>query len=91
MKAPSRLRSGFTRYVANQPPCGAHKPGLFWAIAALLTILLMIVAFVDAVFELPHETGVALWFTVALILFGFSLISFAREIRIAIMDPNNYD
>ncbi|SED82816.1 DUF2721 domain-containing protein [Bradyrhizobium erythrophlei] len=65
---------------------------LFWAVAsALVTILLMIVAFVDAFFELPHERGVALLFTLALILFGVSLISFAREIRIAIMDPNNYD
>jgi hypothetical protein len=65
---------------------------LFWAVAsALVTILLMILAFVDAFFELPHERGVALLFTVALILFGVSLVSFAREIRIAIRDPNNYD
>jgi hypothetical protein len=65
---------------------------LFWAVgSALVTILLMILAFVDAFFELPHERGVALLFTLALILFGVSLISFAREIRIAIKDPNNYD
>jgi hypothetical protein len=65
---------------------------LFWAVgSALVTILLMIVAFVDAFFELPHERGVAVLFTVALILFGASLISFALEIRIAIRDPNNYD
>jgi hypothetical protein len=65
---------------------------LFWAVgSALVTILLMILAFVDAFFELPHERGVALLFTLALILFGASLISFAWEIRIAIKDPNNYD
>ncbi|MCK1480478.1 DUF2721 domain-containing protein [Bradyrhizobium sp. 197] len=65
---------------------------LFWAVgSALITILLMILAFVDAFFELPHERGVALLFTLALVLFGVSLISFAREIRIAIKDPNNYD
>jgi hypothetical protein len=65
---------------------------LFWAVgSALVTILLMILAFVDAFFELPHERGVALLFTLALILFGVSLICFAREIRIAIKDPNNYD
>jgi hypothetical protein len=65
---------------------------LYWAVAsALVTILLMILAFVDAFFELPHERGVALLFTLALILFGVSLISFAREIRVAIKDPNNYD
>jgi hypothetical protein len=65
---------------------------LYWAVAsALVTILLMILAFVDAFFELPHERGVALLFTLALILFGVSLISFAREIRIAIKETNNYD
>ena len=65
---------------------------LFWAVAsALLTLLLMIVAFADALLELPHERGVALMFAVALILFGVSLVNFGLEIRIAIRDPNNYD
>jgi heme A synthase len=65
---------------------------LFWAVAsALVTILLMIVAFADAFLNLPHERGVALMFAVALILFGVSLVNFGREIRIAIRDPNNYD
>jgi hypothetical protein len=65
---------------------------LYWAVAsALVTILLMILAFIDAFFELPHERGVALLFTVALILLGVSLVSFGREIRIAVRDPNNYD
>lgn len=45
---------------------------LFWAVAsALVTILLMIVAFADAFLDLPHERGVALMFALALILFGF--------------------
>jgi Protein of unknown function (DUF2721) len=53
---------------------------LFWAVAsALVTILLMIFAFLDAFFGLPHERGVALFFTLALLLFGFSLIKFARK------------
>jgi len=65
---------------------------LFWSVAsALVTILLMILAFTDAFLELPHEKGVALMFAVALILFGVSLVNFALEIRIAIKDPNNYD
>ena len=65
---------------------------LFWSVAsALVTILLMILAFTDAFLELPHEKGVALMFAVALILFGISLVNFALEIRIAIKDPNNYD
>jgi hypothetical protein len=65
---------------------------LFWSVAsALVTILLMILAFTDAFLELPHEKGVALMFAVALILFGVSLVNFALEIRIAIKDANNYD
>jgi Protein of unknown function (DUF2721) len=65
---------------------------LFLAVAsALVTILVMIVPFVDAFFALPHERGVAFLFTVALLLLGFSLFNFAREIRIAISDPNNFD
>jgi hypothetical protein len=65
---------------------------LFFAVAsALVTILLMIVAFVDAFFDLPHERGVAILFIIALLLLGFSLFNFAREIRIALNDLNNFD
>jgi hypothetical protein len=68
------------------------KRALFWAVAsALVTILLMIVAFAYAFFDLPHEKGVAILFVVALLLFGAALINFGREIRIAIRDPNNFD
>jgi uncharacterized membrane protein YgcG len=65
---------------------------LFWAVAsALVTLLLIIIAFADALFELPHERAAALLFIVALLLFGASLVNFGREIRIAIRDPNNFD
>ena len=65
---------------------------LFWAVAsALVTIFLMVVAFAEAFFDLPHEKIVAALFVAALILFGASLVNFGREICIAIGDRNNFD
>jgi hypothetical protein len=65
---------------------------LFFAVgSALVTILLMIVAFAYAFLGFPHERGVAMLFTIALALFGKALIDFAREIRIPLNDPNNFD
>jgi uncharacterized membrane protein YgcG len=65
---------------------------ILWAVgSALSTLLLMIVAFISAFFELPHERGVGFLFLVALVLFGASLTYFGREIRIVIKDPNNFD
>ena len=64
---------------------------LFAIGSALSTLLLMIVAFISAFLELPHERGVAILFVVALVLFGASLIYFGKEVRIVIKDPNNFD
>jgi len=65
---------------------------LLWAIgSALTTVILMVLAFADAFFHFPHETGVAVLFIVALILFGAALVSFAMEIALVIRDPNNFD
>ncbi len=64
---------------------------LFAVGCALVTILLMIVAFAYAFFGIAHEKGVAVLFATALALFAVSLINFAREIRIALKDPNNFD
>lgn len=65
---------------------------LMWALAsALATVVLMIVAFVHAFFELPHERGVAILFVVALSCLAVSLVNFAREVRIVINDPSNFD
>ena len=65
---------------------------LFWAVtSALVTLLLIIVAFADALLEVPHERGASVLFIIALLLFGASLVNFGREIRIAIKDPNNFD
>jgi hypothetical protein len=51
----------------------------------------MIVAFISAFLDLPHERGVGVLFLVALVLFGASLTYFGKEIRIVIKDPNNFD
>jgi hypothetical protein len=59
--------------------------------SAFATLLLMILAFVAAFLDFPHERGVGVLFVVALILFCASLIYFGREIRIVIKDPNNFD
>lgn len=64
---------------------------LFAVASGLATLLLMIVAFVDAFFNLAHERGVAFLFVVALALFCASLVYFGRELHIAIRDPNNFD
>jgi len=65
---------------------------IFWAVgSALATLILMIVAFAAAFLDLPHERGVGLLFIVALTLFCASLINFAREMRIVINDPTNFD
>jgi Protein of unknown function (DUF2721) len=59
--------------------------------SAFATLLLMIVAFVAAFLDFPHERGVGFLFIVALILFCASLVYFGREIRIVMKDPDNFD
>ncbi len=60
---------------------------LFYAVvSAIITALIIIVAFVSALLNLAHEYGVALLFIAALLAFGASLIDLARETRIALHD-----
>ena len=59
---------------------------LFAIIAAILTSLIIIVAFVSAMFHVAHEYGVAILFIGARVLFCLSLIDLAREARIALHD-----
>jgi hypothetical protein len=60
---------------------------LFWAVvAAILTALIIIVAFASALLHLQHEYGVAMLFLAALVTFCASLIDLARETRIALHD-----
>lgn len=60
---------------------------LFYAVvSAILTALIIIVAFVSAILHLAHEYGVAVLFIAALVTFCASLIDLARETRIALHD-----
>ncbi len=58
---------------------------LFCAIlAAIFTALIIIVAFISAMFQVAHEYGVAILFIVALLMFCASLVDLARETRMAL-------
>lgn len=64
---------------------------ILWAVASsIATALLLIVAFVIAFFAFSHEYGVAALFVMALGAFTVSLISFAQEVRIAVMDFEHF-
>jgi len=63
-----------------------NRAVVFSAISAIVTSLLVIVAFVCAFLQLRHEYGVALLFVVALGFFTLSLVDLAREARISLHD-----
>jgi hypothetical protein len=61
---------------------------IYWAIGSgIVTCLLMMAAFASAYFGVRHEPGAAILFLVALGLFTASLISFAREVGLALKHP----
>lgn len=55
-------------------------------LAAILTALIIVVAFVSAMINTAHEYGIAILFMAALLTFCLSLIDLARETRIALHD-----
>lgn len=57
---------------------------LFASFSAMVATLLVMVAFVSAFFGIEHERGIAVLFILTLGFFAASLISFARETRIAL-------
>jgi hypothetical protein len=58
---------------------------IYWAVGSgIAACLLMIIAFMAAYFGARHEPAAALLFTMSLLLFTASLISFAREVRVAL-------
>jgi len=59
---------------------------LYAIVSAILTALIIIVAFISAMFSVAHEYGVAILFIGALVLFCLSLIDLARETRLALHD-----
>jgi magnesium-transporting ATPase (P-type) len=67
-----------------------NKAILFYTISAIVTSLLVIVAFVCALYNLQHEYGVALLFVIALGFCTISLVDLAREVRIALHEYDHY-
>ena len=63
---------------------------LFSTVSAIITSLLVIVAFVCAFYNMPHEYAVAVLFVVALGFFTVSLVYLAREARIALNEADHY-
>ena len=58
--------------------------------SALCTIVLVILAFVTAFLGFRHELGVAVMFVLSLGLLGASLLTLAREVRIALNEYDHY-
>ena len=64
---------------------------LFYAtVAAIVTALLVIVAFISAMLHFAHEYGVALLFIAALAFFLLSLIYLARETSIGLHEFDHH-
>ena len=58
---------------------------IYWAVGSgIAACLLMIVAFMAAYLGARHEPSAAILFTISLLLFTASLISFARDLRVAL-------
>jgi hypothetical protein len=63
-----------------------NKAIVFSTISAIVTSLLVIVAFISAFLDLQHEYGVAVLFIIALSFFTLSLVDLVREARISLHD-----
>jgi magnesium-transporting ATPase (P-type) len=63
---------------------------LFAIISAMVTSILVIVAFVAAYLNFPHEYGVGLLFILALGFFTAALVNLARETLIALHDYDHF-
>jgi hypothetical protein len=83
-----RLKSDLPRLMRR---AAMMNRAIFWAVVASISLtILVIVAFVTAFFQLPHERGVALFFMISLGAFTVSLVDFAREIRIALSEFDHH-
>ncbi len=58
--------------------------------SALCTTALVVLAFVTAFLGFRHELGVGLMFVLSLGLLGASLVTLAREVRIALNEYDHY-
>jgi hypothetical protein len=66
-----------------------NRAVFYSTMCAIVTALLIIVAFVCAMLQFAHEYGVAILFVVALAFFLLSLINLARETRIALHEHDH--
>jgi hypothetical protein len=83
-----RLKSDLPRLMRR---AAMMNRAIFWAVVASISLtILVIVAFVTAFFQLPHERGVALFFMISLGAFTISLVDFAREVRIALSEFDHH-
>ncbi|MDB5549340.1 MAG: hypothetical protein JWP21_2787 [Tardiphaga sp.] len=84
----SRLKADLPRLMRR---AAMMNRAIWWAVAASLSVtMLVIVAFITAFFEIPHERGVAVFFMISLGAFSIALIDFAREVRIALSAYDNH-
>jgi magnesium-transporting ATPase (P-type) len=60
------------------------------AISAIVTTVLIIVAFASAFYQVRHEYGVAVLFVVALAFFAAALVNLAREARVALHELDHF-
>jgi Protein of unknown function (DUF2721) len=67
-----------------------NKSILFATISAIITSILVIVAFVTAFLNVRHEYGAALLFVLALAFFTASLVNLARETLIALHEYDHF-
>jgi hypothetical protein len=87
-KVKSALKSDLPRLKARAALL--NRAILYSTIAAIVTAILVIVAFVSAYLAIPHEYGVAVLFILALALFTASLVNLARETRIALHEYDHF-
>jgi hypothetical protein len=66
-----------------------HKAIRFAVASAIVTIVLICLAFFTAFFGVRHEVGGALMFVIALSLFGISLSFLAREVSIGLSEVDH--
>ena len=86
--ARNRLKADLPRLMRR---AAMMNRAIFWAVVASISVtILVIVAFLTAFFELPHERGVAVFFMISLGAFTISLVDFAREVRIALSEFDHY-
>lgn len=87
-EARARLKSDLPRLKLRAK---LMNDAIYFAVgSALCTTVLVILAFVTALFGFRHELVVAAMFVVALGLFGASLFTLAREVRIALNEFDHY-